>query len=130
MQQHARRRTIPMTQISLPRTSTTGGSPSTRLRRSALALALVSTVGLTSCATIAEEPVNCGVIGSVLGGLAGGAIGVALGSDNVTGGAILGTTLGAGLGAVGGYQICKHPTLESAKERQRSRRLETSPTRR
>lgn len=119
-----------MTQISLPRTSTTGGSPSTRLRRSALALALVSTVGLTSCATIAEEPVNCGVIGSVLGGLAGGAIGVALGSDNVTGGAILGTTLGAGLGAVGGYQICKHPTLESAKERQRSRRLETSPTRR
>jgi hypothetical protein len=100
-----------------------------RLRKTTLALALVLGAGsLTSCAKITEDPVNCGVIGSVVGGLAGGALGAVFGSSgNVTGGAILGTTLGAGIGAFSGYQICKYPTIESAVERDRKRRLSTSP---
>lgn len=97
--------------------------------------ALAATLGLVAgtsllggCAKIADDPVSCGVIGSIAGGLAGGALGAVFGSSgNVTGGAILGTTLGAGIGAFGGYQICKHPTLESDQERDREHRLQTSP---
>lgn len=101
----------------------------TQLRKTSLALALaVAASGLTSCAKVSEDPVNCAVIGTVVGGLAGGALGAAFGnSGNVTGGAILGTTLGAGIGAFSGYQICKYPTVESAVERDRKRRLSTSP---
>jgi outer membrane lipoprotein SlyB len=100
-----------------------------QLRKASLALALVFAAGsLTSCAKITEDPVNCGVIGSVVGGVAGGLLGAAFGSSgNVTGGAILGTTLGAGIGAFSGYKICKYPTVESAVERDRKRRLSTSP---
>jgi len=101
----------------------------TKLRTATCAIALVVGASLlSSCASISKDPVNCGVIGSVVGAVAGGALGVAFGSSgNVTGGAILGTTLGAGLGAVGGYQICKHPTFESADAKARKRRIETSP---
>lgn len=104
-----------------------------KLRKTTVAvassLALVAGASmLGGCANVAKDPVNCGVIGSIAGGLAGGALGAVFGSSgNVTGGAILGTTLGAGIGAFGGYQICKHPTLESAQERDRKRRIETSP---
>lgn len=101
----------------------------TTLRVPAIALALAFGTGtLTSCARITEDPVSCGVIGSVVGGVAGAAIAVALSSDNAAGPAILGTTLGAGIGAFSGYRICKYPTLESAAERDRKRRLETSPS--
>jgi len=100
-----------------------------QLRKTTLAVALVvGASALTSCAKITEDPVNGGGIGTVVGGLAGGALGAAFGSSgNVTGGAILGTTLGAGIGAFSGYQICKYPTVESAVERDRKRRLRTSP---
>jgi hypothetical protein len=98
-------------------------------RKTTLAVALVAaTATLSSCASVTKDPVNCAVIGSVVGGLAGGALGTVFGKDgNVTGGAILGTALGAGIGAIGGWQICKHPTFESAEEAQRQRRIETSP---
>lgn len=95
----------------------------TKLRKTTLAIALVvGTSFLTSCATIAEDPVKCGVIGSVVGGLAGGALATAFQSDNIAGPVILGTTLGATLGAVAGYKICKYPTVQSAEERDRKRR--------
>ena len=94
-----------------------------QLRKATQVVALVIGVSfLTSCATIAEDPVKCGVIGSVIGGVAGGALGTAFQSDNVAGPVILGTTLGASIGAVAAYQICKYPTVESAAERDRKRR--------
>ena len=99
------------------------------LRVPAIALALAFGTGsLTSCATITEDPVSCGVIGSVVGGVAGAALAVALSSDNAAGPAILGTTIGAGLGAFSGYTICKYPTVESAVERDRKRRIVTNPS--
>lgn len=99
------------------------------IRTTSCALALlVGSSLLTSCASVSKDPVNCGVIGSVVGAVAGGALGAAFGSSgNVTGGAILGTTLGAGLGAISGYQICKHPTFDTADEKARKHRIETSP---
>lgn len=94
-----------------------------RLRKATQVVALVAGASfLTSCATITEDPVKCGVIGSVLGGLAGGGLAAGLSSDNITGPVILGTTLGASLGAVAGYKICKYPTVEAAAERDRKRR--------
>jgi len=98
-----------------------------RMTTLAIALAVGTSSLLTSCASVVEDPVNCGVIGSVVGGLAGAGLAAALSSDNVTGPVILGTTLGAGIGAFTAYKICKNPTFESADERARARRIETSP---
>ncbi|HSJ99035.1 MAG TPA: hypothetical protein VLC53_18310 [Myxococcota bacterium] len=97
--------------------------------RALLAAALVASTGaLTSCATIREDPVLCGVIGSVAGGLAGGFLGAAVADGNAAFPAILGTTLGATIGGFGAYQVCKNPTLgDTADARARERRLDTSP---
>lgn len=99
-----------------------------KLRKATLAIALmVGTSFLTSCASVVDDPVSCGVIGSVVGGLAGAGLAAALSSDNVTGPVILGTTIGAGIGAFSAYTICKYPTFESADAKARKRRIETSP---
>lgn len=99
----------------------------TRLRRATQVVALVAGASfLTSCATITEDPVKCGVIGSVIGGLAGGGLAAGLSSDNIAGPVILGTTIGASLGAVAGYKICKYPTVESARERDSKRRASSA----
>lgn len=97
-------------------------------RKAARVVVLVAgTSFLTSCATIKDDPVMCGVIGSVAGGVAGGLFGAAVATSQAAFPAILGTTLGASIGGFAGYKICKNPTFDTAEERARKKRLDTSP---
>jgi hypothetical protein len=87
------------------------------MKKLAPVLALVfGTSVLTSCATIREDPVMCGVIGSVLMGVAGAGFGVAVAEGNSTFPGILGGTLGFAIGGYGGYQICKYPDFSHLDE--------------
>jgi len=98
-------------------------------RKAALVVTLlVGTSFLTSCATIKDDPVMCGVIGSVIGGVAGGFLGASVATSQAAFPAIVGTTLGASIGGFAGYKICKNPTLaDTADARARQKRLDTSP---
>lgn len=76
-----------------------------------VALAVIAGFFSTSCATLSsmriEDPVVCGVVGTVVGGLAGGFLAAAARDGNAAGAAILGTTVGAGAGGWAGHALCK-----------------------
>jgi hypothetical protein len=104
------------------------GSQRTRPRKATLAVALVAaTTLLPSCATIREDPVLCGVLGSVAAGVAGGALGAALATSEQAFPAIAGATIGAALGGWGGYQICKYPNIEDTADAKARKARSTSP---
>jgi hypothetical protein len=88
------------------------------MKKLARVLALVvGTSFVTSCATIREDPVMCGVIGSVVMGVAGAGFAVAVAHGNGAFPGILGGTLGFAAGGYGGYQICKYPDFSGEKPR-------------
>jgi hypothetical protein len=90
------------------------------MKKLARVLALVlGTSLMTSCATLREDPVMCGVIGSVVMGVAGAGFAVAVAHGNGAFPGILGGTLGFAAGGYGGYQICKYPDFSHEQEKPR-----------